>query len=297
MAAATEKRKATKHTSMKHVLSTHLFVNHRLTTVWLDRVFNAGIPAVEIFCARQHLDYRDRAQITELGYWFRDSELKLHSLHSPMYNDEVWGRSGPQSVITITETVKSKRIQMIDEIKRALEIAEVIPYKYLIQHIGVGGEEYDERKMDAAFTSLEELSVFARQRGVEILLENIPNGLSSAAMLNTFLELTHLDLYFCFDVGHANLNEGVETAYNLMKTRIRSTHVHDNNGKEDKHLFPFLATGGTVDWNKTMHLLASRPEQYPLLLELKEAPEFTTPMKSAREIFDRLESVVVEQEQ
>ncbi len=61
---------------------------------------------MEIFCARQHLDYRDKAQIAELGHWFRDSELKLHSLHSPMYNDEIWGRSGPHSVITITEPVK-----------------------------------------------------------------------------------------------------------------------------------------------------------------------------------------------
>ena len=71
---------------MKRALSTHLFVNHRLTTVWLDRIWNAGIPLVEIFCARQHLDYRDRAQIAELGHWFHDSELKLHSLHSPMYS-------------------------------------------------------------------------------------------------------------------------------------------------------------------------------------------------------------------
>src|SRR5687768_8218145 len=147
---------------MRHVLSTHLFVNNRLTTVWLDRIFGAGIPGVEIFCARQHLDYRDQAQIAELGHWFRDSDLKLHSLHSPMYNDEVWGRSGPQSVITITEPVKSKRIQMVDEIKRAIEIAETIPFKYLIQHLGVGGEEFDERKVDAAFTSLEEITVFAR---------------------------------------------------------------------------------------------------------------------------------------
>ena len=42
---------------------------------------------------------------------------------------------------------------MVDEIKRAIEIAEVIPFKYLIQHIGVGGEEFDMRKFDAAFSA------------------------------------------------------------------------------------------------------------------------------------------------
>src|SRR6185369_14587931 len=151
---------------MQRALSTHLFANHRLTTVWLERIWNADIPLVEIFCARQHLDYRDKAQISELGHWFRESELKLNSLHSPMYNDEIWGRSGPHSVITITEPVKSKRLPMVDEIKRALEIAEVIPFRYLIQHLGVGGEEFDMRKIEAAFSALEELSLFARQRGV-----------------------------------------------------------------------------------------------------------------------------------
>ena len=55
------------------------------------------------------------------------------------------GRSGPHAVINITEPVKSKRIPMLDEIKRALEIAETIPFRYLVQHIGVTGQEYDER--------------------------------------------------------------------------------------------------------------------------------------------------------
>ena len=147
-----------------------------------------GFRPVEIFCARQHLDYRDKAQITELGHWFRDSDLKLHSLHAPMYNDEIWGRSGPHAVITITEPVKGKRLEMVDEIKRALEIAETIPFKYLIQHIGVAGEEFSERAVDAAFSALEQISLFARQRGVEVLLENIPNELSSAERLMLFLE-------------------------------------------------------------------------------------------------------------
>ncbi|MGH9631857.1 MAG: sugar phosphate isomerase/epimerase family protein [Bryobacteraceae bacterium] len=278
---------------MNHVLSTHLFVNHRLTTVWLDRVWDAGVPAVEIFCARQHLDYRDRAQINELGHWFRDSELKLHSLHSPMYNDDVWGRSGPQAVLDITETVKARRIATVDEIKRALEIAEVVPYRYLIQHLGAAVEEYDERRLDSAFSSLEELSLFARQRGVEILLENIPNALSSAARLVSFLDRTHLDLHFCLDVGHANLNEGVETAFNTMKTRIRSTHLHDNDGKADSHLFPFLAQGGTIDWKRTVELLVSRSDQYPLLLELKESPDTPKPFEAVRRIFEQLESLAV----
>ena len=292
MEEATRKLKGTER-SMNHVLSTHLLVNHRLNTVWLDRIWQAGVPAVEIFCARQHLDYRDRAQINELGHWFRDAPLKLHSLHSPMYNDDVWGRSGPHSHINITEPVKSKRLNMIDEIKRVLEISEVIPFRYLIQHIGVYEEEYDERKVDAAFTSLEEIHLFARARGVEVLLENTPNELSTAQRLILFLEQTHLKLNVCLDVGHANMDEGVDSAFGILKDRIRSTHLHDNNGLEDSHLWPFCSQGGTIDWKEAMGLLRSLPEQYPLLLELRDYPEFPLPqsLDTVKQIFEKLETV------
>ena len=274
---------------MKHVLSTHLFVNHRLTSALLGKIQHAGIPAVEIFCARQHLDYRDKAQISELGHWFRDSDLKLHSLHSPMYNDEIWGRSGPHAVITLTEPVKGTRLRMVDEIKRALEIAETIPFKYLIQHMGVGGEEFDMRKIDIAWSALEELNLFARGRGVEILLENIPNGLSSAEKLLMFEELTHVGMNYVFDTGHANIGAGVEHEFELMKERIRSTHVHDNNGKDDSHLFPLVGDGGTIDWRQTMELLRSREDQFPLVLELKDRGDNPQLLDTACQVFDRLE--------
>jgi sugar phosphate isomerase/epimerase len=276
---------------MNHALSTHLLVNHRLTTALLDRINNAGIPLVEIFCARQHLDYTNHAQVDELKHWFRDSDLKLFSVHAPIYTDEIWGRSGPHSVITITEPVKSKRVEMVDEIKRAIELAESIPFRYFIQHIGVGGEEYDEHKLDAAFSSLEELGVFARQRGVNILLENIPNSMASAERLVLFLNETPLPLDFCFDIGHAHMAEGVERAFQLMAGRIRSTHIHDNDGKDDKHIWPMIGEGGTIDWPKAMQLLRSRADQYPLLLELRDVPDRKHPLDDVRQIFDRLEEL------
>lgn len=273
---------------MQRALSTHLFANHRLTTVWLERIWNADIPLVEIFCARQHLDYRDKAQIADLGHWFRDAQLKVHSLHSPMYTDNVWGRTGPSSIITITEPSKPKRLEMVDEIKRALEIAETVPFRYLIQHLGVAWEEFDERKIDSAFSALEEINLFARQRGVEVLLENTPNELSSAERLMRFLDVTHLNLNVCFDVGHAHMLGSIENEYRLLKPRIRSTHVHDNNGTDDSHLFPGK---GTVDWVRTMDLLRSGEGQYPLLLELREVDEMQHPAESVRVTFDYLEGL------
>jgi sugar phosphate isomerase/epimerase len=276
---------------MQRVLSTHVFVNHRLTVATLSKIQTAGIPAVEIFCARQHLDYRNKPQVLELAHWFRDSELKLHSIHLPMYDDEYWGKSGPHAVLNISGRLKADRIKTVDEIKRALEIAEQIPMKYAVQHLGAPDQEFNDWAVEAAFTSLDEMRIFGKQRGVEILLENIPNGLASAERLRYFLGVTHLDMGLVFDTGHANLMEGVEHEFELMKDRIRSLHVHDNNGKEDKHLFPTMSDEGTIDWRKTMTMLRTRPDQYPLLLELKEVSGMQHPLDEVNRVFDNLEAL------
>jgi sugar phosphate isomerase/epimerase len=76
-----------------------------------------------------------------------------------------------------------------------------------------------------------------------------------------------------------------------MKERIRSTHVHDNDGTKDVHLFPMLAEGGTVDWKAAMKLLRSRPGQYPLLLELREVDGMEAPLDCVNQVFDQLEGL------
>ena len=110
-----------------------------------------------------------RRKLLSWGTGFRDSSLKMHSLHAPLFSDDVWGRSGPHAVIDITEPSKAKRLAAVDETKRAIEVAEEVPFRYLIMHLGTEEQEMDENRWDAGFSSLEELKVFAGQRGVEVL--------------------------------------------------------------------------------------------------------------------------------
>ena len=276
---------------MRNIVSTHLCVNQHLSTVWLERIRNAGFGAVEIFGARQHLDYRSQPQVAELGYWFKDHPVALWSLHAPLFNDKVWGRSGPQSIVNIAEVNKAKRIQAVDEIKRVLDVADQIPFRYLIQHLGVRGEEFSQQRIDAAFTSLEELKVYAGQRGVEILLENSGNELSTAERLNYFIGITHLNLNFCFDVGHAYLAGGIAQEFSIMQNRIRSTHIHDNDGTQDLHLVPGTAPG-SIDWASTMKLLSSKADAVPLVFDAKEESEGGNLIESTREAMGRLEQLL-----
>jgi sugar phosphate isomerase/epimerase len=211
----------------------------------------------------------------------------MHAMHSPLYSDDVGGRSGPNAVLDITHKLKARRMEIVDEIKRALELAEDVPFRYLIQHVGVVGEEWDERRWDSAFSSLDEIRMFAVQRGVEVLLENIPNAFSSASRLNDFLRMTHLKVGYCFDVGHAHIGGGVAAEFELMKSRIQSTHLHDNDGITDLHLFPGQ---GSVDWRQAMRLLESRPEQYPAVLELKEMRGMERTAEDAKRALEELDA-------
>ncbi len=90
-----------------------------------------------------------------------------------MYSDDEWGRGGGAS-LNIAAVEKRDRIAAMDEIKRALEVAEQAPFQFLVQHVGVSNESSDERKLEAAMMSLEHLHAFAKPLGVQLLVENIP---------------------------------------------------------------------------------------------------------------------------
>lgn len=271
---------------MLKAMSTYVYVKERLHPGLLDRVVHGGAEAIEIFAARQHIDYANRKQhVREIAEWFRTSGIPLHSVHSPLFADYEWGRTGAPP-INVTSPDRAGRIQAMDEIKRALEIAEQIPFRFLVQHLGVGNESFSDHKFEAAMTSVEHLRAFAKPLGVRILLENIPNELSTPARLIDFIQKTHFDdVGVCFDVGHAHLMTSVPEAFETLKAHIRSTHVHDNHRDKDSHLWPGK---GNIDWSNTVELLRSAPQVPPLLLEV-EGEEKVSPVEGMKEAFEKLE--------
>ena len=246
-------------------LSTYLFADQRLNSHALGKILAAGFRRVEVFAARQHLDYRDTNQVRDVAQWFADHPLELYSVHAPLFNDVDWGRSGGLA-ISIAYLERRLRVDSADEIKRALEMAELMPFRYLVLHLGLNQEEFDQRKLDAAFSALEHLRIFAKERGVRILLENVPNELSTPPQLVDFIRYTHLDVGVCFDIGHAHLAGGVQAAFNVVKEKIASVHMHDNHSVKDEHLMPFE---GEIDWNAAVRDLHSL-EGCPTILELSD---------------------------
>ncbi len=167
---------------MLRALSTHVFLRQRLHPGLLDTLARGGAQAIEVFAARQHFDYTSRQHIKEIADWFQSSEVKPHSLHAPIYADSDMGRGG-MPAINVVHHEKSRRIDGMDEVKRALEAAEILPYQFLVLHIGDRDSEWDERALENALTAIEHLKAFGGPLGVKLLLENIQNDVTTPANL------------------------------------------------------------------------------------------------------------------
>lgn len=283
---------------MQRILSTYRYVNQPLTSTIVSEIAHAGVASIEIFCSPVHLNYRSLQSVRELGDMLGEVHLELHSLHSPTERNMDAGRESGVP-ISISDTERVRRIDAVDEVKRALEVAERIPFRYLVQHIGHGRQSADPRKLDAAFNSLEHLAIFAKERGVTIALENTPDELGSPESLQQFIKQTHLhDLKLCFDIGHANIEQGVQASFETMRDRVVTTHIHDNHGEKDEHLLPY---DGDIDWDAALNMFARAPQELPLVLELKEQTSGVSGgagasgttgiprLEQIREVFDKLE--------
>ena len=271
---------------MLRAVSTYVYVKERLHPGLLDELVKSGVQTIEIFAARQHFDYANRKQhVREIAEWFRSTGIPLNSVHAPLYADYEWGRTGSPPV-NIASTDRATRIEAMDEIKRALEIAEHIPYRFLVQHLGKPDESFDEKKFEAAMTSVEHLRAFAKPLGVRILVENIPNELSTPERLVEFIRTMHFDdIGVCFDCGHAHITSSIPETFETLKNHISSTHVHDNNKEKDSHLWPGR---GSIDWKQTMELLRTAPQTPPLLLEV-EGEDKKSPGEELSATFRKLE--------
>jgi sugar phosphate isomerase/epimerase len=271
---------------MQRILSTYRYVNHPLTPDMLAQIAQAGISKVEVFCASRHFAYRDMQAVKVLADALDEHRLALHSLHSPTERSSSPSRDS-SAPISISDLERIRRQDAVDEVKRALEVAERIPFRFLVQHLATGRQSPDPRALDAAFSSLEHLVVFAKQRGVTIAVENTPNELGAPESLSKFIRDTHLqDLRLCFDIGHAHIGEGVVAGFELMRDRVVTTHIHDNHGDKDEHLLPYE---GTIDWDAAFDAFSGAPEPLPLVLELKEHAASTPFADQVRTVYDKIE--------
>ena len=283
---------------MQKILSTYLFVSRKLTHELLAQISEHGFSGLEVFCSRAHFDYGSKQEIQTLKSALEANRMTLSSLHAPTSKDLSATRESG-TPLSICEVERVRRIEAMDEFKRAIDVSEDLPFSRMVLHMGGSRETADPRKRDAAFSSLEHLVLHAHHAGVTLAVENTTSEMGDPTYLRAFVDETRLTgLRFNFDIGHANLADGpaeerLEKGFAPLRDLVAAVHLHDNHGDKDEHLPPY---DGSIDWNAAIPLLKTSPsENLPIVLELKEkfgpdALSVAEQLAVARASFERFEN-------
>ena len=282
---------------MLKILSTYLLVSKKLTPELVSQIAAAGFNAIEVFCSRGHFDYGSKTEIRALAISLDVHRMTLVSLHAPTSRDISANRESGIP-LSVCEVERVRRVEAMDEFKRAIDVAEELPFARMVLHMGGSRETADPRKRDAAFSTLEHLILHAKHVGVTLAVENTTSEMSEPSYLRAFVDETRLTgLRFNFDIGHAHLADGaaeerIAKSFEPLRDLTASVHLHDNHGDKDEHLPPYE---GSIDWAAAIPVLKSAAEKnLPIVLELKEktgpdAPGMAGQLSAARAALDRFE--------
>ena len=269
---------------MKRSISTHVFLQQRLHGGLLDAMVSAGAQSIELFAARHHFDYTDRGEVKELAKWFRSNDCRA-TMHQPIFESRghasQWSRHVAPS-INLIDPEKTRRIDAMDEVKRALEAAEQIDIDSIALHLGTRDDAWNERSLDLSMTAVEHIKAFAHPLGVKTLVETLPNEVTTPEHLMEMLRIAHLDTVgVCLDVGHMNLHgmPGVAGAFEILRDRVKQVHLHDNGGEKDEHCWP---GDGKLDWSAVRTGLAALKQEPVGTLEIRYEPEVDGKQMSER---------------
>ncbi|HXW07042.1 MAG TPA: sugar phosphate isomerase/epimerase [Vicinamibacterales bacterium] len=232
---------------MRFGISTHLFHDRRLDREHLAQIAEYGFEAVELFATRSHFDYHDRDAVGRLGGWLREAGLTLHSVHAPI--TDAFTSAGWSPTYSTAHTDAARREASVREAGVAIAIAKDLPFEILVVHLGTPAALNNPGDNDrrAAAKSFAEICRLAAPLGVRVAAEVIPNRLSEPGPLVAMLE-DELEEHagICLDFGHAHLLGDVADAIETAAEHVIATHVHDNRGRTDEHLVPYL---GSIDWD------------------------------------------------
>ena len=200
--------------------------------------------------------------------------LQIHSAH---------GCWGGQSILADRVDLGSPHIPTwsasVDDLKRCVDWLQAAGGSCLVVHPGAlsAPEDIDHRR-DALARGLTVLADHAQGTGVTLCVENMPPGVfPGSRMLELFQLVEELDrpeVALTLDTGHAQISAETASETLVAGSRLRTTHVHDNDGRQDVHLPPGL---GSIDWGGWVAALDAIDYRGPIVLEcikhLRDKPE------------------------
>jgi sugar phosphate isomerase/epimerase len=208
-----------------------------------------------------------RRQVAEAG-------LAIHSAHG------CWGGQAIRAWrVDLGALSAPAHRAAVDDLKQCVDWLAAAGGTCLVVHPGGLSEPEDAPARRAALArGLLALADHAHGTGVVLCVENMPPGVHPgsrmADLFELLVELDRPELALALDTGHAHITATAGTETRTAGRLLRTTHVHDNDGRQDTHLPPGL---GTLDWPTWLEALDAVDYRGPILLEciryLRNDPE------------------------
>jgi sugar phosphate isomerase/epimerase len=206
-----------------------------------------------------------------------DSGLAIHSAHG------CWGAQAIAAPrVDLASTIEETRLSSVEDVRRCVDWLKAAGGNCLVVHPGgLSDMSVAEQRRSALVSSLRTLADHAAGTGVVLCVENMPPGVHPGSRMADLAaivdEVARAEVGLALDTGHAYLVDSPGSETRAASGSLRTTHVHDNNGRSDVHLPPGL---GTIDWPAWVIALDEIEYAGPIMLEciryIRDNPECLT---------------------
>lgn len=112
-------------------------------------------------------------------------------------------------------------------------------------------ENEHERVFELNLAWIRRLLPYAKDMGIRLNIENMPYAELEIAHIETLAklvaEINDPSFGLCLDTGHCtSVGDDLPSAVHICGEKLYTTHVHDNNLRQDMHLMPFA---GSINWS------------------------------------------------
>jgi len=162
------------------------------------------------------------------------------------------------SVLDKTGSIDEKKLGIII---RAIEFAGILDAKYIVVHPLT--LKKNQKKTNFDYYNM--LLPYCKKSNIKIALENMWGwheghvGHAACSTGDEFAEYVDMldSQWFaaCLDIGHAGMKNTGSTVFEMIDklgSRIKCIHLHDNDLKDDLHMFPYL---GSIEWSAVIPAL------------------------------------------
>jgi sugar phosphate isomerase/epimerase len=237
----------------------------------LERLWSGGFPRLELSAehfneylarlgARSCLDAASRARAEALA---SRGPVELGSL-PPVEFVHAHGPFKPFELESIWDLEASVKV-----VEGWIERCRDLGVAVLVCHPFTAGKLSLEELERLNLSAYRKLARVAEDCGVVLAVENMGRGYGSlASHLLRLTEELSPSVAVCVDTGHANIEAYRGAVHKLVEEvgrAVVATHISDNDGSGDQHLFPGR---GTLQWGEVLAALDAVGYRKPLNLEI-----------------------------